>query len=180
MAWCECISVHMLVQLCVYLPYLELACWVLTLHIYASHSRSFNLKQGKIITVWVLVQYHKLGGRKSGNKGKGSISHRYCDLSTSYRYIITLCILYFTHRGGLFGMVQQPLLILPHLEWKVPWNLLEWLVSPLHVESTSQGVAVQHIIMFSNMTLSKCRQKIRLHTWISKACHSLCLQWCCS
>ena len=41
-------------------------------------------------------------------------------------------------------MVQQPLLILPHLEWKVPWNLLEWLVSPLHVESTSQGVAVQH------------------------------------
>ena len=40
----------------------------------------------------------------------------------------------FTHRGGLFDMVQQLPLMLPLLEWKVPWNLLEWLVSLLQVE----------------------------------------------
>ena len=40
----------------------------------------------------------------------------------------------FTHRGGLFDTVQQPALMLPLMEWKVPWNLLEWLVSPLILE----------------------------------------------
>ena len=51
----------------------------------------------------------------------------------------------FTHRGGLFSMVQQPPLMLPHMELKVPWNLLEWLVSPLHVEITTKvGSSVKY------------------------------------
>ena len=44
----------------------------------------------------------------------------------------------FTHRGGLFNMVQQLPLMLIHLGWKVPWNLLEWSVSLLLVEFTFQ------------------------------------------
>ena len=43
-----------------------------------------------------------------------------------------------TQRGGLFNTVQQPLLMLIHLEWKVPWNLLKWLVSSLNAEFTFQ------------------------------------------